>query len=103
MVTPPTFHRVILLTSGMVHRARPAYAPVAPGDQVRFVNLIDGNVTLRFPHGLFDRDELNLSFRAKDVLTVLDADDGRYPYTGDVNGQPNVLQGESNPEMIVDR
>lgn len=103
MVVPPTLHRVILLTSDDVHRARPAYTPIAPGDQVKFVNLIDAPVVLRFPHGLFDQDVLQLSFRSKVILTAQSPDDGRYPYSGDVNSQTDVLKGESNPEMIIDR
>jgi len=92
---------VILNVGSASFKARPAYAVTKPGEQVKFSNYTGQIVTLTFPTGLFDKNQLILSNGVKDTLTVQDVADDRYTYTGDVNGVEVV--GESSPEIIVDR
>ena len=95
-------HTVVVLNQGTSFRARPPYAVVKPDDQVKFSNYSGQVVSLTFPSGLFaGKDQLTLSTGSKDTLTVQDVGDGRYPYNGVVNGMP--VEGESSPEIIVDR
>jgi plastocyanin len=104
MVDPLTPQaKVFLLSVGVnEYRARPAFTAVAPGNRVRFVNLTGGSVVLTFSGDVFDKTTLTLTSGGKDTVTVQDRPDGRYAYTGLVNGNSPV-QGESSPEIIVDR
>jgi hypothetical protein len=103
MALTSTAHKVLLLKIAPDnYRARPAYQPAAPGEDVRFVNLTGGTVVITFPAGLFTQDTLTLAQGTKNTLTVRDQlPDGRYVYAAQVGGVD--VQGESSPEIIVDR
>jgi hypothetical protein len=88
-------------TTSITYRARPAYIPVVPGDQVKFVNRTGQTVQLTFPAGLFAKPLTSIDNTGAEALIVQDVADGRYPYQGVVNGAP--VEGESSPEIIVDR
>lgn len=98
--------RVLILESGGAIKARPAYAAAAPPDRVRFVNLTPHNVTLQFVGDTpFDDHTIVLgphgSGSKVEKVVRSDAADARYPYQSTINGHP--LQGESDPEIIIDR
>lgn len=103
MVLTSTAHKVVLLKiAAGNYRARPAYQPATPGEDVRFINLTGGTVVITFPGGLFTQDTLTLADGAKNTVTLRDQlPDGRYAYAAQVGGVD--VQGESSPEIIVDR
>lgn len=98
-------HKVFLLSVGLpgnvTYRARPAYTPVTPGDLVKFVNRTGLPVDLSFPAGVFAKPSTSISNAEADIMLVMDVPNERYAYSGTVGGQP--VQGESSPEIIVDR
>jgi hypothetical protein len=106
MVVTSGPHKVVLLKVGTnSYKARPAYQPTAPNEEIRFINLTEDEVVMTFPAGLFESTTLTLAAGAKGSRTVLDQlGDGRYTYTARVGGANGVVvDGESSPETIVDR
>jgi hypothetical protein len=96
---PP--HKVFLLNFGAIVKARPAFTPVAPNDKVKFVNRAGGAAHLQFTGGVFNVANLTVDDGQSQIVTVQSVNDGRYSWSGTVNGIP--VDGESSPEIIVDR
>jgi hypothetical protein len=106
MVVTSGPHRVLLLKVGTnSYKARPAYQAAAPTEEIRFINLTEGEVVITSPPGLFNEETMTLAAGTKVSRTVLDQlSNGRYPYTARVGGVNGVIvDGESSPEIIVDR
>jgi hypothetical protein len=98
-------HKIVLLKFEDVYKARPAYVVAEPSDKVRFLNFTDATIELTFPDGLFDSGGHTLAAGGGWEATVpSDAAAGHFVYAGTVSGAVNSqLQGESSPEIIIDR
>ena len=94
--------KVVLLQSSNSFRARPAYVVAEPGDKIRFLNFTGATVNLSFPDDLFSSKTI-VANGGWDATVPADALAGPHVYRGDVGGGSNNLDGESSPEIIIDR
>jgi hypothetical protein len=96
--------KVVLLKLGNAYKARPAYIVAEPSDKIRFLNFTDASIVLSFPNGPFTSGSTLVAGGGWDATVPSTAAAGRYVYEGSVSGGANnPLEGESSPEIIIDR
>lgn len=99
-------HKVLLLrveTPAVSFRARPAYLGVDKGDSVRFINFTEAPVVLEFEQGVLEPAAGELGVNGEKEFSVVSSTRRRSPYSGKVAGATDSLEGESRPEIIIDR
>jgi hypothetical protein len=97
-------HKVVLLKIEDLYKARPAYVVAEPSDKIRFLNLTDATVELTFPGGPFASGHTLLAGGGWEATVPSEAVAGHFKYVGNVTGVASAqLQGESSPEIIIDR
>ena len=97
-------HKIVLLKFADLYKARPAYIVAEPSDKIRFLNFTDATIELTFPNGPFDTGHTLLAGGGWEATVPSGAAAGHFQYAGAVTGAVNSeLQGESSPEIIIDR